>query len=408
MKAIIAAIHGIMTNQTDPSWPDKFDAWMYERDPEVKVLKKEYRAGPFPHWNCWLKDPLLASSLANEIELLLGLPLRSGERAGVRCSANSTLQRFNASPPVWFVAHSNGAVIALLTAKALIERGHYVGGLILTGAACEADIHKNQIVELYSRLFLGAAIAYSSEDDRVVDGDARAPAPFFAHVRAWLWGKLMSPYGCLGRTGWLANGKPLEALVTPTPPPTPPNLSLTPRFSEVLTTEADAHNRFNGFPSQAAPSSTIHQLSSPLCGIFTRWYPGGHSTYFNAQNIDRTFEQIYQDIRNACDAHFGSPSAMRFHNVPKGRHENSPAFQRRDHDPNNPSPEGTAEIHPTKTTPPPACHTPPIQPSLRDSSACSPNPGVETPGYCHDVPPGQNQHNFVSFATFCKNPFFCQ
>ncbi len=69
---LLAAIHGILTSQTDPSWPDKLDAWMYVRDPGVKVLKKEYRAGPFPRWNCWIKDPLLARSLANELELFLG------------------------------------------------------------------------------------------------------------------------------------------------------------------------------------------------------------------------------------------------------------------------------------------------------------------------------------------------
>ena len=102
MKAIVAAIHGILTSQTDPSWPDRFDAWMLERDPEVKVLKKEYRAGPFPWWNCWVKDPLLARGLANELELFLGdgrwkmedsehrvgsgspLPIRLGEGLGVR------------------------------------------------------------------------------------------------------------------------------------------------------------------------------------------------------------------------------------------------------------------------------------------------------------------------------------
>ena len=76
MRTIIAAIHGVLTGQTDPSWPDKFDAWMLNRDPEVKVLKKEYRAGPFPRWNCWVKDPLLARSLANELELFFE-PLRS-------------------------------------------------------------------------------------------------------------------------------------------------------------------------------------------------------------------------------------------------------------------------------------------------------------------------------------------
>src|SRR5258707_15344176 len=71
MNNILVAIHGILTSQTEPSWPDKLDAWMYRRDPTVKVLKKEYRAGPFPRWNCWIKNPLLARSLANELELFL-------------------------------------------------------------------------------------------------------------------------------------------------------------------------------------------------------------------------------------------------------------------------------------------------------------------------------------------------
>src|ERR1051325_2551891 len=71
MRILVATLHGIMAEQTDPSWPDKFDAWMFERDPEVKTMKKEYRAGPFPRWNCWFKDPFLARSLANELELFL-------------------------------------------------------------------------------------------------------------------------------------------------------------------------------------------------------------------------------------------------------------------------------------------------------------------------------------------------
>src|SRR5439155_6122308 len=117
MQAIIAALHGILTSQTDPSWPDKFDAWMFRRDPEVKVLKKEYRAGPFPRWNCWVKDPLLARSLANELALFVSAT--------------------NPQPSIWLVAHSNGAVIALLAARLLIKRGFKIGGLILSGAACE-------------------------------------------------------------------------------------------------------------------------------------------------------------------------------------------------------------------------------------------------------------------------------
>src|SRR5437763_15694129 len=110
MKTIIDALHGIMTGQTDASWPDKFDAWMFQRDPEVKVLKKEYRAGPFPRWNCWIKDPLLARSLANELELFT--------KSGI-AGANA--------PSIWLAAHSNGAVIALLTARLLIKRGIKIG-----------------------------------------------------------------------------------------------------------------------------------------------------------------------------------------------------------------------------------------------------------------------------------------
>src|SRR5439155_22008598 len=110
MKAIVVPIHGIRTDQIPASWPDHMDAWMFDRDPEVKVLKKEYRAAALPHWNCWVKDPLLARSLANELELFIGPP--------------PSFHHPSPPPPIWFVAHSNGAVIALLATKRLIERGY--------------------------------------------------------------------------------------------------------------------------------------------------------------------------------------------------------------------------------------------------------------------------------------------
>src|SRR5436309_10436577 len=241
MRLLITAIHGIMTNQTDPSWPDKFDAWMFERDPEVKVLKKEYRAGPFPRWNCWIKDPLLARSLANELELFLR-PQRSA---------------FN--PQLWFVAHSNGAVIALLTARLLIKRGFKIGGLILTGAACEADIERNEVLQWRCRGMLGSAIAYSSTEDHILPElpTLDPVASVVSRFRSWVWGKLLWPYGGLGRTGWLLDGRPLSRL-----------------------------------DSLAAAEG----MACRPPAIFTRWFPGGHSGYFAPQNIARTFEQIYGDI----------------------------------------------------------------------------------------------------------------
>jgi len=259
MKTLLVAIHGILTNQTNASWPDKLDAWMFDYDPEIKVLKKEYRAGPFPRWNCRVKDPHLAASLANELELFLNPRFN-----------DSTVQPFNVRPSLWFVAHSNGAVIALLTAKILIERGYPVAGLILTGAACEADIAKNGILDWLGKGTLAAAIAYSSQDDKVVAGDPNHLAidsrpSALDRVKSWVWGKLMHPYGCLGRTGWLLNDWPLPA-------------------------------------SLHSSSGPKHEPLPSCPTAFTRWYKGGHSTYFKTDSFDSTFRQILRDINSVSAA----------------------------------------------------------------------------------------------------------
>jgi len=40
MNILLVAIHGILTRQTDPSWPDYLDAWLSRQAPGVRVLKK--------------------------------------------------------------------------------------------------------------------------------------------------------------------------------------------------------------------------------------------------------------------------------------------------------------------------------------------------------------------------------
>ena len=80
-------------------------------------------------------------------------------------------------------------------------------------------------------------------------------------VRQWCWGKLMWPYGCLGRTGWLG-----ERLM-----------------DEELRVER----------------STIR----------TRWFRGGHGCYFAPGQIEQTFEQMYEDIE--CHVYATSSSAGR-------------------------------------------------------------------------------------------------
>lgn len=244
MKPIIVAIHGILTGQTNPSWPDRFDAWMFHRDPTVKVLKKEYAAGPFPRWNCFIKDPRLAESIANEVELLI-------KTAAQPNSAGSHAATEYFPPPTWFLAHSNGAVIALLTVQRLVARGHWVAGVILTGAACEADLARNGVLAALRSGRLGAAIAYCSADDQVLPGPRTARGSFVWCKRlfACAWRALVWPYGSLGRTGWQLHGGPFSPSLTD------------PEFLDVR----------------------------------TRWFNGGHSTYFAPENMERTFEQVYAD-----------------------------------------------------------------------------------------------------------------
>lgn len=167
---VIAAIHGIMTRQTVPGWPDYFDVWMWTRDPRVRVIKKEYLAGPFPAWNVWVTNWYLAHSLAAELEVFG----KEGAHIGI-------------------LAHSNGCDVALKTLRLLARRRVDVDCMVLAGGACEEDVRKNGIERLIAREKLGRAIAYSSPHDRITK-------PFF------IW-----PYGHLGHAGFTRHGKPVTS-----------------------------------------------------------------------------------------------------------------------------------------------------------------------------------------------------
>lgn len=171
IRKIVVAIHGILTSQTDASWPDKFIAWCMAFHPEVHVLKREYLAGPFPLWNVFVKNKLIARGLANEIVEYFKL------------LGNDEIQ-------LSFVSHSNGCDIALKTIKRLAKLGIETHQVILTGAAIQSDIRKNGVEALIGDEALGYATAYCSKSDWVV-------SPKF------IW-----PYGNLGKKGFTRDGKP--------------------------------------------------------------------------------------------------------------------------------------------------------------------------------------------------------
>lgn len=251
MRPLIVAIHGILTGQTNPRWPDKLDAWLFARDPRFKVIKKEYRAGPFPRWNCLVRAPRLAHGLAEELALFLP----------------ATRPEDGAASPIWFVAHSNGAVIALQTASRLIEQGCGIGGLILLGAACPADIERNDVLEWLRGGRLGIAVAFCTHTDRVLArfGSTAKPSTRGGACRRLmksaaqrLWATLIWPYGGLGSTGWLLNDRPAGD-----------------RYVEA---HSGAEAAFEGEP------------------LVTYWFRGGHSTYFSSAHIETTFTLIHRIV----------------------------------------------------------------------------------------------------------------
>lgn len=164
-----------MTSTTDASWPDKLDAWMEQHDPRVHVIKKEYAAGPFPRLN-WFKNRRLAKGLVAELMEFQG--------GAADCAT-----------PIWLVAHSNGALIALEAMRRLVVEGIKVRGLFLTGAACESDVERNGVAGAMQAGLLDRAVSWSSAEDGVVKCDG-------------LWRFLKWPYGDLGREGWQLGGRP--------------------------------------------------------------------------------------------------------------------------------------------------------------------------------------------------------
>jgi hypothetical protein len=303
---LLSAIHGILTSQTDPSWPDRLDAWMAARDPQIKVLKKEYAAGPFPVWNCFFKDHQLAQSLANELELFLAVrhgsalpapvpqpsqPALTENRSPVQLlrseDGTRNTEHIPPSPQLGFISHSNGAVIALRAASLLIQKGHRIDTMIFTGAAIESDITKNCILTWLQTGALNRAITYSSPDDEVLPGPMlQRPAIFRDIYSALAW-----PYGSLGRTGWTLHGVPIKGSSGCAATASEITCSVAPSARLAVVPQA----RDEGGSPQAFPNSEDRMLNTEH-SLLTRFYPGGHSAYFSPPQIDQTFDQIHADL----------------------------------------------------------------------------------------------------------------
>lgn len=134
-----------------------------------------------------------------------------------------------------FIAHSNGTDVALKTIRLLADRGIPTATFIAIGSVLKSDIVRSRVLDLLHEGDLGRAVAYSSPNDLAIK-----------------WGRWSLGYGGLGREGWKC-------------------------WDTVL-------------PSVKGDEA----LSLDIGNIYTRWFRGGHGSYFT-ENPERTFALIRKD-----------------------------------------------------------------------------------------------------------------
>jgi hypothetical protein len=171
---IIVGIHGIFGGVTRRMWLVDFArhlAWaQIERESQgARLLMREYKAGPFPLWNRLVKNPMVARSYVRDILRELDAWRSKGRE-----------------PRLHFLTHSNGACIAAMTMDMLAAEGVRTESALMIAAALDSRPERSGLLELHQSGFLGRAIAWWSEADRIIAPLQRRPGP----------------YGSLGARGW--------------------------------------------------------------------------------------------------------------------------------------------------------------------------------------------------------------
>ncbi|MDE2104871.1 MAG: hypothetical protein KGL39_46975 [Patescibacteria group bacterium] len=214
MRCLLIPVHGI--NATNNGWVGDFCQFIKKQWPEAVIIEPDYFATALPIFNNWFLDPHVSKCLFQKI-------------------------LFNAGTlPIFFVAHSNGAVITLRTAQLLIAKGKTVAGMVLIAGAIDPDIAETQLLHNVTAKQLGFAAAYCSADDDVLGAPHWLPKWLQTPYEYVKW-----PYGSLGHTGWQVGA---------------------------------------------------HEYNGP--GFITRWRDGGHGAWTDSDRQAVTFPQIVSDLEN--------------------------------------------------------------------------------------------------------------
>lgn len=172
---VVCQAHGILTEESSPSWPDFGSAWFAAFAPGTLTVNTEYFELPLPRLAA-LRNPGRARRLVRRVKTLAtyGVEMRP-ERAEIA-----------------FVSHSNGAVLAMQAVRALIAEGIAVKSLILIAPALRTREATREIREWIDRGMLGQAVLVRPLRDKLIGTIGRS---WRTKLAAW-------PWGSLGWDGW--------------------------------------------------------------------------------------------------------------------------------------------------------------------------------------------------------------
>lgn len=188
---LFVAIHGILTGRSNPTWPERFEEWAASALPDVTVLADHYKAGPFPIWNNFWKNPRLADGVVELVENYLD-----------QAESPDDID-------VHFVGHSNGCDVIRRAALRLLKRGYRVKSVLLFSAPLANTVKGLGFEPHLEDGTLGRLVAYAASDDQVLAPtlDWKNPLTVVQNLVRW-------PYGNLGRLGlqdgeeWLTRNGP--------------------------------------------------------------------------------------------------------------------------------------------------------------------------------------------------------
>lgn len=163
-KPIVVMCHGILARTKYPGWYERLSQHLW-RETDFATIFRTYHAGPFPLWNVFLKNHLLAKQLCDVLEPYA--------QDGAELN---------------FVCHSNGADVAVKAMRRLWRLGHRVNTAIFVAGAISCDIGRSGLYRLWADGAVKRFFSYSATDDVVL----RFPV---------IW-----PNGYLGRLGFQFGG----------------------------------------------------------------------------------------------------------------------------------------------------------------------------------------------------------